>query len=394
MFRPKTLSPSFVARVRRPGRYGDGRGSHGLSLLVKMMANRRISKSWSQRLRLPGRITNIGLGAYPIVTLPEARRAAIENRRAVARGVDPFSGGVPTFAEAAERVLGIHREAWRDGGKSEAQWRSSLTAYAMPKLGRKRIDQITSADVLAVLLPVWTAKPETARRVRHRISAVCKWAIAEGHRRDNPAGEAIGAALPKVNGGKAHMRALPHAEVAAAIAKVKGSGAWVGTKLAFEFIVLTATRSGEVRLARWEEIDLEGRTWTVPGGRMKTGKAHRVPLSDAALSVLSEARKLQDGAELVFPSVRGLAMTDSTISKLLRENGIEAVPHGFRSSFRDWASEAGVSREVAEAALAHVVVGVEAAYRRTTLFELRRRLMQDWDDYLAGGKAKVVRFHG
>ena len=192
--RPKTLSATFAKTVNRPGRYGDGRGSHGLSLLVKPMSNGRLSKSWSQRLLINGKPFMIGLGAYPVVTLAEARDAALENQRTLARGKDP-RGGAPTFGEAVETVIGIHAEGWKDGGKSVKQWRASLRDYAMPSLGQKRVSDITTADVMAVLLPSWQAKPETMRRVRQRIGAVMKWSIAKGYREDNPAGEALTAAV-------------------------------------------------------------------------------------------------------------------------------------------------------------------------------------------------------
>ena len=192
---------------------------------------------------------------------------------------------------------------------------------------------------------------------------------------------------------RAHHRALPHGEVAGAIAAVHATDAGAATKLAFEFLVLTACRSGEVRLATWGEIDLDAATWTVPADRTKTGRPHAVPLSGRAVAVLAEAREVSDGSGLVFPSTRpGRPLSDSSLSKLLRENGIEAVPHGFRSSFRDWCSErTNAPREVAEAALAHVVANqVEAAYARSDLFDKRRALMQRWADYLAGKTAAVV----
>ena len=384
MKRPKVLSAAFVRTVKRPGRYGDGRGSHGLSVLVKPTASGRLSKTWSQRLRLNGMPFNIGLGSFPVVTLAEARKAALANRRAIHQGRDPRGGGIPTFKQAAEKVIRIHAETWRPGGKSEAQWKSSLGAYAMPRIGRKRVDKINTADVMAVLLPIWNTKRETARRVRQRIGAVMKWAVAKGYRQDNPAGEAIGAALPKNGVRRQHQKALPHSQVADAIGRIRKSGAWTGTKLCFEFIVLTAVRSGEARLAKWEEIDFDEKTWTIPGARMKAGRPHRVPLSKRALEVLADAREVSDSSRLVFPSVTGKAMSDSTISKLLRENGVHAVPHGFRSSFRNWAAECSdAPREVCELALAHVNSDrVEAAYLRTDLFERRRSLMEDWARYL------------
>ena len=380
MVRPKQLSAAFVKTVKRPGRYGDGRGGHGLSLLVKPTTTARLSKTWAQRLYIAGRAVNIGLGSYPVVTLAEARRKALANRRTVAQGGDPRGGGIPTFAEAADKVIAIHRESWRPGGKSEAQWRASLRAYAMPHMGTKRVDRITTSDVLAVLVPIWSSKRETARRVRQRVGSIMKWAVAEGYREDNPAGDAIGAALPRHGKLTRHFPALPHNQVGAALADVQASGAWIGTKLAFEFLVLTAARSGEVRNARWQEIDIECSTWTVPGERMKAGRDHRVPLSRRALAVLGEAQEIASRPGLIFPAPAGRVLSAMTMTKLVRELGIEAVPHGFRSSFRDWAAEkTDHPREVIEAALAHVVRNkVEAAYRRTDLFERRRRLMEDW----------------
>ena len=236
-------------------------------------------------------------------------------------------------------------------------------------------------------------KRETARRVRQRISAVMRWAVAQGYREDNPAGDAIGAALPKTGVRTRHQPALPYPEVRGAMERVRASRAYPTTVLAFEFLVLTACRSGEVRGARWEEMDLEGREWRVPAERMKTNRIHRVPLSTGALAVLREARSVVDGSDLVFPSVRGGALSDATLSKMVRDLGIGAVPHGFRSSFRDWAAECSEApREVCELALAHVNSDrVEAAYRRTDLFERRRELMEEWAAFLAGIKGERAR---
>ena len=391
--RPKTLSAAFARTATRPGRYGDGRGGFGLSLLVKPMANGRLSKTWAVRMRIAGRPANIGAGRYPVVSLSEARAKALDIARAASRGEDPrrAAAACPTFQEAVEKVLEIHRPTWKDGARSVEIWRSSLGEYAIPRLGRKCVSDVNTADVMACLLPIWNEKRETARRVRQRIGAVMKWAVAQGYRQDNPAGEAIGAALPKASGVQKHMRALPHAEVAAALAKVRASGAWPATKLAFEFLVLTAARSGEVRHATWDEVDLGRAVWTIPAERMKMQREHRVPLSDRALAALHEDRRYMDGSRLLFPSMRGRPLSDMTISKLVKEQGIAAVPHGFRSSFRDWCSDTGQAREVAEMALAHVVRGVEGAYARSDLFERRRRLMERWAGYITGGSAKVIR---
>ena len=223
--------------------------------------------------------------------------------------------------------------------------------------------------------------------MRQRISAVMRWAVAQGYREDNPAGDAIGAALPKTGVRTRHQPALPYPEVREAMERVRASRAYPSTVLAFEFLVLTACRSGEVRGARWEEMDPEAREWRIPPERMKTNREHRVPLSSGALAVLREARSLRDGSDLVFPSVRGRALSDATISKMVRELGIAAVPHGFRSSFRDWAAECSdAPREVCELALAHMNSDrVEAAYRRSDLFERRRELMEEWSAFLDRG---------
>ena len=328
------------------------------------------------------------LGAYPAVTLATARARALDNCRALAEGRNPRAGGVPTFAEAIETVIALHAEGWKDGGKSARQWRASLRDYAMPRIGRRNVDAITTADVLAVLVPIWSTKHETARRVRQRIGAVMKWAIAQGHRSDNPAGDAIGEALPKNGQRKQHHRALPYDRVSDAVSRVRASGAWWATKAAFELLVLTGSRSGEVRGARWEEIDFEAAIWTVLAERMKVGREHRVPLAPAALGVLCAAREFTHGSGLVFPAPRGGELSDATISKLLREHGIDAVPHGFRSSFRDWAAErTNVPREICEHALAHVVgEKSELDYRRTDFFEKRRDLMRRWARYVGQGR--------
>ena len=373
--RPAKLSAALVAKVKEPGRYGDGRGGYGLSLLVKPRANGGLRKVWCQRLRINGKLVDLGLGAYPIVTLAEARAAALANRRATFKGIDPRATGIPTFEEAAERVIRLHEPNWRNGAKSADQWRASLRDYALPRIGKMPLDKIMPQDVLACLTPIWNDKRETARRVRQRIQAVMRWAVAQNYRADDPVA-AISAALPKNGGKKQHFTALPWQAVGDALNTIAASDAYPTTALAMRFVALTAARSGEARLARWTEID--GDTWTIPGERMKAGREHRVPLSEAALAVLEEAKEYADSTGLIFPSAAGKAMSDSTLSKLCRETGIGCVPHGFRSSFRQWAADTGKSRELAEMALAHTVRGVEGAYQRSDILERRRELMDAW----------------
>ena len=389
MKRPNMLSATFVKTVKTPGRYGDGRGGLGLSLLVRTAAGGHTTKCWTQSVRIDQKPTSIGLGRYPVVTLALARQRALENARAIAEGRDPrrrAARTVPTFAEACETVISIHAGGWKPGGKNEQNWRSTMRDYVFPRLGDMPVDAVTGKDVMAVLLPIWTTKTETAGRVRRRINAVMKWAVAQGHRADNPASDAISAALPNNNAQVTHRAALPHPQVGAAIAKVGRSGAYRGAVLSFEFLVLTAARSAEVRGATWDEIDIDAAVWTIPAQRMKAAREHRVPLSDRALAVLDEARReLRQAGNLVFPSQKGRMQGHHPMGKMMRRLEIGAVPHGFRSSFRDWAAECTETpREVCELALAHVNSDrVEAAYRRSDLFERRRSLMQQWADYLA-----------
>ena len=371
----QALSVVRINSLNEPGLYADGMGLY-------LKVDKTGSKRWIQRVTIRGKRTDLGLGGYPLVSLAEARRVARENKLMIRAGEDPRQARmIPSFADAAKSVYDLHKPTWRNP-KHGKQWWSTLEKYAFPVLGKKRVDTIAAADVLAVLLPIWTAKPETSRRVRQRISAVLRWAIAQGWRVDNPA-ESIVSALPsRERSPIKHHRSLPYEQVAAAIERVRKSAAHDVTKLVFEFMVLTAARSGEARGARWSEI--EGSTWTIPGERMKTGRPHRVPLSDRAMEILEEARAL-GGVELVFPSVRGKVLTDVSLSRLLRELNIDSVPHGFRSSFRNWAAEqTGIPHQVCEFALAHVIGNkAEAAYMRSDLFEKRRALMQMWADYLA-----------
>ena len=382
------LTAQQVKRITEPGRYFDGLGLY-------LNVSETGAKSWIQRLVVGGKPREVGHGGFPLVSLAEARQMAFDFKKAARAGDDPLverrkDRGVPTFAEAAGAVFELNRPSWRNE-KHAAQWQATLETYAFPRLGSHPVDTITTADILAVLTPIWHEKPETAKRVRQRLNTVMQWTVAQGYRQDNPAGDAISKALPKRSARVTHMRSLPYVEVAAAIAKVQASNATASAKMAFEFLVLTATRSGEVRGAEWEEIDLDARVWLVPASRMKAGVAQRVPLSDRAMAVLKEAGPRADG--LVFPSINGRMLSDNTLSKLLRENDIPGVPHGFRSSFRDWSAErTNTPHHVMEQALAHTIPNhAERAYARSDLFDKRRSLMDSWARYLSDQKASVSR---
>ena len=322
--RRRRSAPLSAARLAESGRYADG---NGLYLHVDPSGARR----WVQRLVVGGRPRALGLGGYALVSLAEARRKARANRRLAQQGGDPLvargvSRGAPTFREAAARVVAIHSEAWRKGGKTARQWRASMRDHVYPHIGARGVDKLTTADVMRTLLPIWTSKHVTAQKVRQRIGAVMKWAIAQGYRSDNPAGDAVTAALPKRPTLVRHRPALPHGGVAAAIAAVRGADAWVGAKLAFEFLVLTAARSAEVRLATWNEMDLVARVWTVPASRMKAKREHRVPLCGRAVEILREAETIRGGRGPGASRSPVCAVDRSTARSSRRSSGTSASP--------------------------------------------------------------------
>lgn len=329
------------------------------------------SKRWIQRVVIRGKRRDLGLGSASLVTLAEAREAAYENRKLARAGGDPLaekraSQAVLTFEEAAREVHRINLPTWRNA-KHGAQFISTLETYTFPRIGNAKVADITAADVLAVLQPIWLEKPETARRVRQRIGTVLKWAIAKGWRLDDPT-QAVTQALPKHDRTVKHRLALPYQDVTGLISTVKESNAGLTTKLALEFLILTASRSGETRNAVWSEIDIDAATWTIPAQRMKARKEHRVPLAPRAIEILEQAKALGDGSDMVFAGTKqGRPLSDMTLSKLVKELGYQADIHGFRTSFKTWTQERTTTpREVSEAALAHTTQNkAEAAYARS-----------------------------
>ena len=382
------LTAAFVNTVKEPGRYHDGQGT-GLNLLVKPTGG----KFWVQRIIIHGKRRDLGLGSPPIVTLASARDQAVENKRVVRNGGDPLeekrkANRMLTFEAAARRALAELAPTWKNP-KEGASFLSTMETYVFPRFGSMPLNAIGSADVRRVILDVREKAPAVSKRLQTRISAVFKWAMAEQLRETNPA--VAGALnLPPLKTGT-HRKALPYTEVANCIEVVQGSGAWMGTKLALEFTILTAARSGEVRAAMWDEI--EGNVWNVPANRMKMGRPHTVPLSGRAMAVLELAKDIRDESGLIFPSANGKVMSDMTLSKLVRDLGFDAHVHGFRSSFRTWAQEqTNAPREVAETALAHIAGDkVERAYARSDLFDKRRKLMEQWASYLDFRRGEVVK---
>lgn len=361
------------------GRHGDGRG---LFLYVKPTG----ARSWVLRYQVQGRRHDLGLGAYPDVTLAMARQKATEARRMILDGDDPIAkrrqARPKTFRDAALELIESKRSGWKNA-KHAAQWTSTLKAYVFPTLGPMQVTKITTADVVGTLKPIWSQKPETANRVRQRIEAVLDYASALGIREgDNPArwrGH-LDNLLPKPTKVRAvqHHPALPHADIAefmGALSTRKGVSA-----RALTFTILTAARSGETRGMTWAEVDLDNRIWTIPAQRMKAGKEHRVPLTAAAIAQLGPRL---DNTELVFGSETksGKPISDMSMTALLRRMDYNDITvHGFRSAFRDWAGETtSFPREVIEAALAHGIKDkAEAAYARSDLFDKRQKLMEAW----------------
>ncbi len=366
--------------AKEPGRYGDG---DGLYLVISP----RGGKSWVCRVQKGGKRRDVGLGSAKKVSLALARERATKVRTQVEVGLDPVAerrkeAGIPTFKEAAALVFAEHKASWRNQ-KHRAQWLSSLETYAFPMLGELSVAVIDFHHVRDAVISIWLKKPETARRVRQRINTIIDWAVGKGYRATPLPIATINNSLPKVRAKGAHHTALPYAEVPAFVAKLKERDT-VG-RLALVALILTATRSGEIRGATWGEVDLDNALWTIPAERMKAGREHIVPLSSAALDVFRRAKDYREArSELVFPGQRGgKPLSDMTLTKICRDMEVAAVPHGFRSSFRDWvAEETDFDGDIAEMALAHAIGNrVEAAYRRGNLLEKRKALMEAWGTY-------------
>jgi integrase len=407
----KALAPRFVETVTAPGKYFDGQG-----LFLRVQPNG--AKQWVQRITIRGKRCELGLGSPPAISLATARKLALDNRGAAMLGRDPIQerrearAGL-TFSQAVENYLAAKLDEFRNE-KHKAQWRSTLDTYAKPILGSKQVAHITLQDVLRVLEPIWQSKTETASRLRGRIEAVLSWATVAGHRAgDNPArwkGN-LSEVLPKpAKVAKAdNQPALALSDAPrwwASLSQREGMAA-----RALEFLTLTAARSGEVRGMEWGEVDLKAATWTIPAARMKAGREHRVPLTAQALAIL-EALPKRDDSPFVFHAPKGGQLSDMTISAVMRrmqESEVEAgragfldprnkrpaVPHGLRSTFRQWAAEQGFPRDMAELALAHFIGSeVERAYQRSDMLERRRDMMSAWADLLndnAAAAPNVVR---
>ena len=381
-------------------------GTHTDGDTLTLRVEKTGSKRWVQRITIDGTQRNMGLGGYPTIGLADARKKARLNVLVVQEGRNPIDekrkarreaierAGVMTFWEIAQEVIEKNSEGWTDP-KAKTDWTNTLLRYAVPVIGNKRPRDIMASDIQKMLLPIWINKKDTANKVLHRVRATFEYAITMKWCEANPADQRILTILPKRRRGEdKHFRSMPQADLPAALVAIKESIADHSSKLAIEFLALTAARSGEVRKATWSEINLASRTWTVPATRMKARKEHRVPLTDRAVEILEEAAPLTHDCDLVFPNTRIMRpYSDSTFSKLFRELEIPAVPHGMRSCFKNWTRDdlPNPDHVMAEIALAHEVgSAMEKVYGTSDMFEKRRVMMQEWADFLARGTERTA----
>jgi len=397
----KELSPLTVGRLTQVGHHAVG-GIAGLYLYVTDTG----ARSWVLRIMVGAKRRHIGLGGFPDVPLAQARERARKARDDVAAGIDPIAqkqalasqlrasqAAETTFKMAAEAYIAAHGDTWKNP-KHRAQWTSTLATYAYPVIGNLGVQHIGQELILKILEPIWKTKTETASRLRGRLESVLDWSTVRGYRSgENPARwkghlDKLLAAPGKIQKVEHHpaldIDAMPR--FMADLRKREGTSA-----RALEFAILTAARSGEARGATWDEIDAKEKVWTIPAERMKANREHRVPLTAAALKVISSMPKV-DGSAFVFAAPRGGMLSDMALTQVMRRMDLKAVPHGFRSTFRDWAGErTHHPREIAEAALAHTLDNkVEAAYRRGDALEKRRVMMSEWADFLSQIKGRSL----
>lgn len=392
------LTSIAVRNATRPGIYGDGRG---LSLIVRDGG----ARIWSLRVKMPnGERRNFKIGNATIIGLADAREKAAQWRALAKEGIDPIATNerealasareaeraATTFEMAARQFIAENETVWKNA-KHRQQWRNTLEQYVYPSIGRVPVADVRVRDVIDLLYPIWLLKPETARRVLQRICNILDYAAAKDWRDDGVSKGAIEKGLPRVKRKANHFAAVQYENAHAVVSALRNSPETMG-RLALEFTILTACRSGEVRGARWNEVDLQRKLWTVPADRMKAGVEHVVPLSAQAIALLDAmaVTKSHDDS-LIFPGLGGSALSDMTMGKAQKLIAPNTTVHGWRATFRTWvADKTSFTRDIAEKALAHTLDSkVEASYNRGDLLEKRRVLMQAWADYLDGQCAEI-----
>ena len=390
--RAHKLSALDVKRASKPGKYGDG---NCLYLVVTESG----AKHWLLRLVIRGKRRDMGLGSADLVSLEEARDLARQYRISARLGGDPISerkasaGKHFSFKEAAIKVYELNVGSWKNE-KHAKQWLTSLENHAFPILGHMSVSDISSADILRVLSPIWVDKTDTAKKIRQRLRMVFKWSKAQGYCSGDDPVELAEQALPRIKASGNHFKSARFEDLPDIITTLQASAVSLSTRLALEFLILTACRTTEVLEAHWGEIDLNKGLWVIPAERMKASKAHEVPLTPRMIAILEEAAQLKRDNGLLFPSpLSEKPLSNNTLRLALQKRlGIDATPHGMRSAFKDWVSETtAYPNEVSEMALGHVISNkVEAAYRRGNLIEKRRQMMAEWDAYLQGQDRKVI----
>ena len=395
------LTARQVREATAPGRYGDG---NGLYLLISPGG----TKSWIHRVQIGTMRTDKGLGGVANVSLASARKTVAATRAAIKGGQNPFEAEyvpapaivtetptIPTFADAARAVYDLNVDEW--GAATAKRWLRRLEIHIFPALGSRDVAEITRSDLAELLTPLRTESHETARKVRQALAKVFRWARAHDYRMDDPADDALGELVKKVKHTPEHHKALPYSSVGAAIRKVEFGYALRVTALAFEFLILTAARTAEIRGMVWSEVDLEAAVWEIPADRMKAKRSHRIPLSERAIAILKQCRyipnpnddsvwesiEVTDG--LVFRKPNGKGLSENALLDRCEKDNIAASPHGFRTSFRGWAkAEYGARFEAIELSLAHSVgTSVTQAYDREDLLEERRAILTAWADYVS-----------
>ena len=389
-----TLTHTFVKNIGQPGRYSDGPGSFGLTLLVKTTSDGRLSKTWSHRVRIHGKLHYPGLGKWPAVTLAEARKRALNNARMVEEGHDIFKPAptVPTVDQVFDIVIEQRRPSWK-AKDTEGHWRLSKQ-YCHAIIGSKPVSEVKQEDVIDVLGPIWQKKPKTAREIRSNLSTVMQWAINREYRASNPAAPGIVQELGK-QPSSGHHSSLPFNAVGSALALIRDADTWWAVRYCLIFAAFTGVRSGEARMATWDEIDWENLTWNISPERMKNSIGHRVPLSSQVIDILYYARDQKGCCEgLIFPSERGARYIQrERLSNLMRKLGIPAPPHGFRASFRNWAGARAnyIPGPVAEMVLAHKQgEKIQQVYMTSDFFEQRVPVMDEWADYLTATMGPMI----
>lgn len=388
----RELSQTQAIEMTDPGLY---RCAKTLYLRVKPSSvEGKVSKSWVQRIVIDGRLTDLGLGSFDLVSMIDAEERAIANRKLVGSGINPLrekrKASVPTFADAMKKTHAKLKHQWENPNTAK-QWMQIMEKHAIPKLGRMPVDRITQQDVINVVEPVLLKSHETGGRLRRFVRHVMEWCEGSGFVSKNVAGSGVDRVLPKVSNRRENYRALPWNEIQVAVRTIEDTTE-SSSKLCILFIIHTGVRGQEARMATWTEIDMEGRVWNIPAQHMKKRKAHRVPLSTGAMEILERARSLSKDKGHIFPSPGrdGQELTSQALLKVLKKTGLhgKTVVHGFRSTMKTWAmDETNESHEVIEMCLAHDVGNTVArAYTRTDLLEKRRSLMQGYSDYLNKGE--------